>query len=486
MKKTISILLAGLSVWLLFEYGVGWFCSLNAPLAIEYEGPCLWAAYNLSLGNNIYPVENLVQSPFVATIYTPLYFILCAPFQLLDPGNLWSLRLISMASFIAALFFLYKLFCQCQYSKAACFLGIMSFAGFFSIWSWSLKGRVDMLSIAFCAWSLQCFNRVQNNEETSYKKIFLTYSPSVLAGVLAIYTKQSSILIPVCIVLFLLLRQRFKEGITYGAYATLLSAVIFTTLHLITQGGFSSQTAFLSRMPFSGEDLLKHLSWIGVDWPKIVLALSALILCILARKDTQSHLLPVLLFLVAGGFTAYTIGTTYANVNHAFLFYLACSWLIAIFCNSIAAGGLISLIFTLPALVMITLCSSAMFSTLTSLSSTKFELEQLKPALENKLILVEDPQIAMKVGAIPEFVDIATFIQVWSRNLSEGKQPPVNISQNIKQQKYAAIVINKKDSAMSEKSYFWTPEIVRAIKENYVQKSEVMANGENQILYLPK
>lgn len=486
MKKTISILLAGLSVWLLFEYGVGWFCSLSAPLAIEYEGPCLWAAYNLSLGNNIYPVENLVQSPFVATIYTPVYFILCAPFQLLDPGNLWSLRMISMSSFIAALFFLYQLFRQSDYSKAACFLGVMSFASFFSIWSWSLKGRVDMLSIAFCAWALQSFSHVENEEDASYKEMFLAYSPSVVAAVLAIYTKQSSILIPACIVLFLLLKRRFKEAIAYGAPAAILSAVILIILHLITQGGFSCQIAFLSRMPFSADDLIKHLTWIGVDWPKIFLAFSALILCKLVRKDTQINLLPVLLFLIAGAFTAYTIGTTYANVNHAFVFYLACSWLIAIFCNSFATGGLISLIFTLPALVIITISSSSMFGTLITMSSSKYDIAALKPEVENKLILVEDPHIAIKTGAIPEFVDVATFIQVWNRNLSEGKQPPINIVQNIKLKKYAAIIINKNDSDMTGKTYFWTPETVLAIKENYVQKIDTMANGEEQVLYKPK
>lgn len=335
LNKIISVCFILVSIWLCAIYGIGWFHALKAPLAIEYEGPCLWAAYNLSLGNNIYPADRLVSEPFIATIYTPVYFVLGLPFQKIFGWNLWSLRAISMASFILTVYFLWRLFNRSASSKLAASLGVISFASYVSIWSWSLKARVDMASLAFTAWALDSFHSNLNKERNSIKECLKDYLPSIVASTLAIYTKQPSIIIPACIVLFLLLKKRFNDAIAYGGGVFALAALIFIPIQIITQSGFSSQIQFASRFPFSLTDLIDHFGWIITDWPKMLFGLIAIIVLLSIKKYRTEAIFPTLLFIVSGSITAYTMGTMFPNANHAFLFFLFSSWLTALVCASL-------------------------------------------------------------------------------------------------------------------------------------------------------
>lgn len=486
MNKIISVCLILLSCWLFAEYGLGWYQALQAPLAIEYEGPCLWAAYNLSLGNNIYPAEGLVSEPFIATIYTPVYFVLGLPFQKIFGCNLWSLRAISMASFILTIYFLWRLFCRSANSRLAASLGVISFASYVSIWSWSLKARVDMTSLAFSAWALNSFHSNLNKERSSFKECLKDYLPSVIASTLAIYTKQPSIIIPAGIVLFLLARKRFKDAIAYGGGVALLSLLALVPIQLITQGGFSSQIQFASHFPFSFFAMLEHIGWIITDWPKILFGLIALIIFLIMKKNRTEAALPALLFIVSGAVAAYTMGTMYPNANHAFLFFVCCSWLTALACSNLPWMGLI----LLPICILSTYITGAMVTrlneTVASMPKTSALLKELKPLLKDKLILVEDPIIALQLEAKPYFVDIATFFQVWSNPSNRGHEPSdFVVGTNAK--KYAAIVINKQDAEkISSPFYFWPANVVQVIDQNYYRRAELEANGETHILYLPK
>ncbi|MDX2105542.1 MAG: glycosyltransferase family 39 protein [Candidatus Melainabacteria bacterium] len=491
MNKIISVCLILLSFWLFAEYGLGWYQALKAPLAIEYEGPCLWAAYNLSLGNNIYPAERLLTEPFIATIYTPVYFVLGLPFQKMFGWNLWSLRAISMASFIVTIYFLWRLFYRSASSKLAASIGIMSFASYVSIWSWSLKARVDMASLAFTAWALDSFHSNLNKERNSIKECLKDYLPSIVASTLAIYTKQPSIIIPACIVLFLLLKKRFNDAIAYGAGVSSLSLLLFIPIQMITQGGFSSQIQFASHFPFSVFDMFKHLGWIIADWPKLLFGLASIVILMVTKKNINEAILPAFLFIISGAVAAYTLGTMFPNANHAFLFFLFSSWLTALaFASSVWIAYLV-----LPACLLSTFITGAMLGhlqkTVASMPETVKILNELKPSLNNKLILVEDPTIAMELGAKPYFVDIATFFQVWSKGISNGNTDEVHVPEDFiggsNAKKFAAIVLNKNDAAKNViPFYFWPENVVREIEENYYRRAEIEANGETHILYLPK
>ena len=485
LNKFISVCLILASSWLCVIYGIGWFKALEAPLAIEYEGPCLWAAYNLSLGNNIYPLENLTHEPFIAVIYAPVYFILATPFQKLFGMNLWSLRAISMASFIFTVYFLWKLFQRSSGSKLAASLGALSFASYVSIWSWSLKARVDMVSLAFSAWALDSFHAKSSKERASIKDALKDYAPSIIAAVLATFSKQPSIIIPICLTLFLLFKRRFKDAIAYGGGFLLLSLIFFAIIQSMTQGGFSAQIQFASHFPFTVFDMLKHLNWIIFEWPKMIFALIVLLPLLIIKKQRSEALIPSILFLVSGAITVYTLGTKYPNANHAFLFFVFCSWLTALICTRAAWLGFI----VIPICLLSTYIANSMLEPLETnikkMPESTALLNDLKPSLAGKLILVEDPVIAMKLDAKPYFVDIATFFQVLHRNNS--KMMATDLIANATARKFAAIVINKKDADMLESDpYFWPPEAVRLLRQHYYKRAEIVANGEIHVLYLPK
>jgi len=485
LKKIISVCFAFISIWLCAIYGIGWLYALKAPLAIEYEGPCLWAAYNLSLGNNIYPLDSLTQEPFIANIYTPVYFLLALPFQKLSGMSLWSLRAISMASFIVTMYFLWRLFNRSTSSKLAASLGVISFASYVSIWSWSLKARVDMVSLAFVAIALDLFHVSLNKDRTGLKQSLIDFAPSIVASVLAVYSKQPSIIIPICIVLFLLLKKRFEDAIAYGGGILALAVLFFIPIQIITLSGFSSQIQFASRFPFSVLDMVKHFGWIMSDCPKMIFALIAIIILFSVKKYKTEAIFPAALFIVSGSITAYTMGTMFPNANHAFLFFLFSSWLTALACASVPWLGFV----LLPLCLLSTYITNTMIDplkqTVSNMPETMSVLAELKPQLKDKVILVEDPVIAMKLDAKPYFVDIATFYQVWSKTSKTGFVPEFFIAE-IKAKKYPAIAINKNDVENHSPTYFWSPEIVRAIEQNYDRKHEIIANGETHILYLPK
>lgn len=486
LNKIISVCLILVSSWLCVIYGIGWFWALEAPLAIEYEGPCLWAAYNLSLGNNIYPLENLTQEPFIAVIYAPVYFILAMPFQKLFGMNLWSLRALSMASFILTVFLLWRLFKRSSGSKLAASLGALSFTSYVSIWSWSLKARVDMTSLAFSAWALDSFHANLSKERTSIKDALKDFAPSIIAAVLATFSKQPSIIIPICLTLCLLFKRKFKDAIAYGGGFIFLSSVSFAIIQTLTQGGFSAQIQFASHFPFTVFDMLKHLNWIIFEWPKMIFALVVLLPLLIIKKQKSEALIPSILFIVSGAITLYTLGTKYPNANHAFLLFLFCSWLTSLICARFAWLGFI----VVPICLLSTYIANSMLEPLETNIKKMPEsialLNDLKRSLAGKLILVEDPVIAMKLEAKPYFVDIATFFQVL-QNRNNSTMTATDLMANATTRKFAAIVINKKDAEMLESDpYFWPPEALRLLQKHYYKRAELVANGEIHVLYLPK
>lgn len=486
LNKIISVCLILVSCWLICVYGAGWLLAFQAPLAIEYEGPCLWAAYNLSLGNNIYPLENLTQEPFIAVIYAPVYFILAMPFQKLFGMNLWSLRVISMASFVLTVYFLWKLFQRSSGSRLAASLGALSFASYVSIWSWSLKARVDMTSLAFSAWALDSFHANLSKERTSIKDALKDYAPSIIAAVLATFSKQPSIIIPIVLTLYLCVKRKFNEAIAYGGGFIFLSSLLFAIIQTLTQGGFSAQIQFASHFPFTFMEMLEHLKWIIFEWPKMIFALVILLPLLCIKKQRSEAIIPSVLLVLTGVMTIYTLGTMYPNANHAFLFFVFGSWLTALICARFNWLGFV----VLPICLLSTYIANTMIQplqkTVLAMPETTALLESLKPSLSGKLILTEDPVIAMKLDAKPYFVDIATFFQVWHNPSNPGLGvTDLVVGPNAK--KFAAIILNNTDAMMMDSDpYFWPPSAIRAIEKQYYKRAELVANGEIHVLYLPK
>jgi len=104
------------------------------------------------------------------------------------------------------------------------------------------------------------------------------------------------------------------------------------------------------------------------------------------------------------------------------------------------------------------------------------------PDWQNQVILVEDPQWGLELGAASMFIDPATFLQVWAR---DGR-PLDDLIKTIEDKKYPLAIINKQDSEGRYPVYFWNEDVMRALRSNYRKSGEVVGNGELQDVYLPK
>ena len=489
--KLAWIFLALVALLFIGLYATGWFLAITAPLSIEYEGPCLWATLKLKNGQGIYDALSLTKSPWEVVIYPPVFFLVCVPFQVIAGTSYWGLRLVSILSLIVSSISSYRIFFRSCNSHFATATALVCYLSFMPVWSWSFKGRVDMLSMSLSIVAIDLFlvaydRRMESNldDDKFFKKFFRLsgiYGLFIICCVLAIFTKQPSVMIPMAVAIFLLTKKRSFDYLIISFGSGILSLLTLYSIDYWTAGGFMQHMKFLSRMPFSWNDLGLHISWMGSDWAKILLLPICMFFLRKRKPGSLDTTLPVTLILISGLLTFYSLGTMYANVNHALHFYWSCSWLIAI-CLALA-----------PIEIAVVLLSSTLLSfyalsaIIPNIKSVVSKMPKtLRVLNEENLIgtsmFVEDPALALAIGAEPLFVDVATFIQVWEkerRDLSDIKKSILN-------NEYSAIVINRHDSQLEKPPYFWSQSLVRLIRKQYKYNGTVIGNGEVQDLFIRK
>ncbi|HMP51087.1 MAG TPA: glycosyltransferase family 39 protein [Candidatus Melainabacteria bacterium] len=500
MINRLNLIFCGLAaVVFVVLYLQGWALAIAAPLSIEYEGPCLWATIQLAHGLEIYNPARLFEAPYQVVIYPPVFFLVCVPFQVFAGTSYWGLRLVSILSFLISAVSSYRIFHRSTSSHYASMVSLIAYSSFLPVWSWSLKGRVDMLSMALSIVALDLFlvaydkrseteaaiksGNPESKSNLPHKllKLLGIYSLFIICSVLAIFTKQPAIMVPVSVAIFLLSKRRFADFFIVSAGSGGLSVVTLLAIDLWTRGGFMKHMRFLSRMPFSFEDLNNHLAWMGSDWAKLLLIPIAIFSLRKRKPETLDTTLPVALILLSGLLTFYSLGTMYANVNHALHFYWASAWLLAL-CVAAAPRKLGT------TLVVASLLSAyALFTNLPNITNVVSKMPNSirlleKEELTGTTMFVEDPALALEAGAEPLFVDVATFVQVWQR---EGRSME-HLLQNIRNTTYSAIILNRHDSQLEKPPYFWSEEMVNTIREHYRYEGRVVGNGEIQDIFLIK
>lgn len=491
-------------------YLVSWYLALSSPLSLEYEGPSLWAAIELAKGHNIYPAKGLVEAPWVVTVCPPLYFLLGAPFQMFGAFNYPGLRLISIAAFGAAMFFFYRLLRLFSSSKLNVAVGLLLFASYVQIWSSSFKARVDMLALSLCIASLYYFfvgyktaYKISDPDETVAPELnqtagvdevktvslapngFLSrlriYAPSILLVVAAIFAKVSSVVILPTVCYYLASRKKYKDMLVFGGASVLISAVLFFTINMMTDGGFAKHLSFPLNAPYSTADLQKHLGMFGVDWPKLFMIPVIGLVWLEKNEKKDRPILPFALAVVSGLVTAYTIGTMHANLNHGLIFYFAISWLTVIFLEIYPLSLCAGMVFVSA------LCAYILSTQLEPMSTictrmARAQTDILKQNMKDKLILVEDPAIAILAGAQPLYVDVGTFLQ----SLDRDERSLAEIETALSQKKYPVVIININDSLHDKPAMYWPDSFMIKLEANYKKYGYVVGNGDLQQMYVPK
>ncbi len=397
------------------------------------------------------------------------------------------------------MYYAYRLFLLYCQDRLAITIALLSYASYVATWAWSWKGRVDMLSVALtigCLYALEVAVRSSSeitadreaagvSKAGAFKRL-APYSLSIALLVAAVYSKQSCLVILPVVCIFLLARRRYIDAIYYGVVCTIACLIIALALQAITGGGFMLHMDVAKKTQGTA-NLLKHLELFGVDWLKIWFVPVLAVFWGLSKnrqgKSLAHLLLPLLLAAVGAASIIFTIGTKYANINHAIPFFFALSWLLAIFLEARPClGGLLFILLSGLSTYIISTCLPQKFYVLEKMDKTLEQLHDLK--VRGKTIFVEDPSLGIASGATPLFVDVATFIMVWE-NEHQTKQLS-EIEAAIQKREYPVVIINENDSLEHQPFYYWNDAFMRQLNENYEKGSPVAANGEVQIMYIPR
>jgi hypothetical protein len=196
-------------------------------------------SWRLAKGESIY--RGIDAPPFAFAAYPPLYYALAALLLKFTGLSFIPARLLSFLAALAIGWALVRL--NRQWNKngqggiwTACFLFLIP-AFLYN----STRAHVQMMAVALSIWSLVFFLRDRWEEK------FLI---SPVLAVLAFYTKQTQVALPLAIMIYLAFRDR-RRLLPYAATLAAAGLIPFLWLQKITDGYFLFDTVRLADLSYS-------------------------------------------------------------------------------------------------------------------------------------------------------------------------------------------------------------------------------------------
>jgi hypothetical protein len=222
------------------------WCFITLKLNFAYDdadSEILNQAWRLASGKSLYTDPN--SPPFSFAIYPPLYFALVA-FLLKFTGL--SFLPAKLLSFLAALSIGWGMVRLHREWKAPGRDGLWAAFFLFLIPAFiynAARCHVQMTAVALSVWSLVFFLR--NRWPAT-----LVLSP--LLAVLAVYTKQSMMALPLAIVIYLAFRKP-RWLLPYVLVSFIAGLIPLLWLQKITEGRFLTDTVYLARLSYDARQI---------------------------------------------------------------------------------------------------------------------------------------------------------------------------------------------------------------------------------------
>ncbi len=199
---------------------------MNYPFELEWmEGGSVDHTQRILNGKGIY-VEPSVE--FIPYIYTPLYYYVSGLFSLFFGVGLFPLRLVSTLSTLATGLFIYLLIKKETQDNFAAFLSTGLFFGFYVIGgAWYDLARVDSLFILLFIISIYLIRNRENNWNYFFAALF---------AFLSYFTKQSTLLFALFVMIYLVIYERKGFWIYSIAFTGLV--LITTLIYSLTTSGW--------------------------------------------------------------------------------------------------------------------------------------------------------------------------------------------------------------------------------------------------------
>ncbi len=254
------------------------------------------------------------RPPYMVDNYTPLYAVVSAVWVALAGPQFFTGRLLSVACTLVAGACVGGIaWAVGGRARGAALAGLLFFAGQ-PVWNWGAWERVDTLALALELLGVLAYTGGWLGRG-SRRALWLTVPLFVAAA----YTRQSQAAgAAACYVHLLMTQPRLAVRVA-GLYAA-AGAALFVALQLATGGRFAQHVVGANVNQWSLGDFLTYWRpfWRFSHWTGVFAALAPLAL--LAR-ETRSRTAVALLYLLAGGATALTMGKLGANVNYLLQFW---------------------------------------------------------------------------------------------------------------------------------------------------------------------
>jgi|GEM_PF-1113088 hypothetical protein len=503
-KKTLWVVLlmltgviAALCYTLYFDYA-------KWPYAIEYEGHVLWACVNLAQGHNVYSAASLVQQPYAVIMYNPLFLVIGAGLVKIFGVSFVPLRAISILSTLLLFPTFFVLLKRCRLSDFHALIGVAFLATSMPVIYWSNLARVDMLGLALGVFGLERFIAGWNKRGSIVRSRSITGSSSDAGSsssarldssvapllfssvlfILAFFTKQQYFVFPAAATIFCILNGSAKLGFKH--LATWLAPVlaIGIAIEVLSGGGYLAHLRYGSGLPWEIQTLTLFMTPFVAD-PKVLVGTAILIAFGFASGRVRPfYRLAVILMAISLPLALYTMGLRAAFHNHLLCVYVALCWLVALSLPRLTPK------YTTWALIGLLLGNYWAFGTCLVFISERLSLARetqtamaglAKLNLKGKMILSEDPSIALALGATTDLVDSTTIFNI-CRSKPNGLKPFVD---NILSEQYPVIILNGTD-VDTKHERIWPKPLIEALLAKYRLAGTMAGNGNPQQIYLLK
>ncbi len=306
-RHLLLFLTLGILIYLVADFYVLAFRYLTYPYEVDYGEGCTLLFFKQLKNYGVYFFD-INHYPFSYATYPPIFLFVIWFFELFFPSSLMAGRFASLFSVTLIAPVLYFLLQRKIANKFYALLLTLCYLSFWSIFVFGGVGRLDTL---VCLWILIGFWLFEKYSEPYDRKRYWAF----LFFILAFFTKQNSILAPICIFFYLLLKKEERKHFlpSLFIYATPIIIMVLA-FNLYTHGEFLKHLFFYTVnrewRPFWFEKGMEY--YLG-DM-KILLGIG--ILGLFSKQSFAKTNFIYLMYFLLTLASLRTIGLTASNVNY--------------------------------------------------------------------------------------------------------------------------------------------------------------------------
>jgi hypothetical protein len=294
----------------LFEYAQLARTTLAFPFPLDYgEGPILDQTLRLASFENIYR-DSFASPPYTVSNYPPLFQLIQVPFAWIVGPAFWYGRFISILSAVSAAVLIGLILNTLTRDRIAAAIGGLTLLTFPYLLQGSVLNRVDGLALALSFGGLYATVRWPSHRHGPW-----------VAGLLftatAFTNPRYALAAPLTAFVWLWQLEHRREAFRLAAIVIGSCVVLFMSLNLITQGGFTLNTVLANLTSFSWYPVTGY--WLNLYLNAGYLVIGCLFFIVVERLGEATHSWPlVMTYSLGAAFMTLTVGLPNSSANDLF------------------------------------------------------------------------------------------------------------------------------------------------------------------------